>query len=40
MPQKQIAGVTIDVNEEEYMTNHAQWKPAIAEALAQEVGLC
>jgi len=39
MPQKQIAGVTIDVNEEDYMTNHAQWKPAIAEALAQEVGI-
>ncbi len=39
MPQKQIAGVTIDVNEEEYMTNHAQWKPAIAEALAQEAGI-
>ena len=39
MPQKQIAGVAIDVNEEGYLTQHEQWTRGIAEALAQEVGI-
>jgi dissimilatory sulfite reductase related protein len=39
MPQKQIAGVTIDVNEEGYLTNHDQWNRDIAAALAQELGI-
>jgi TusE/DsrC/DsvC family sulfur relay protein len=39
MPQKQINGFTIDVNEEGYMTNHVQWNREIAAALANEVGL-
>ena len=39
MPQKQIAGATIDVNEEGYMTQHDQWNREIAQALAQEIGL-
>jgi TusE/DsrC/DsvC family sulfur relay protein len=39
MPQKQIAGVMIDVNEEGYLTNHAQWNRDIAAALAQELGI-
>lgn len=39
MPQKQIAGVTIDVNEEGYLTNHAQWNRDIAAELAQELGI-
>jgi dissimilatory sulfite reductase related protein len=39
MPQKQINGSTIDVNDEGYMTNHAQWNRTIAVALAQELGL-
>lgn len=39
MSQKQIAGVTIDVNEEGYMTNHGQWNRGVAEALAGEAGI-
>jgi tRNA 2-thiouridine synthesizing protein E len=39
MSQKQINGVAIDVNEEGYLTNHAQWNRDIAAALAQEVGI-
>lgn len=39
MPQKAINGATIDVTEEGYMTNHAQWNRGIAAALAQELGL-
>jgi len=39
MPQKQVAGNTIDVNEEGYMTDHAQWNREIAKALAIEIGV-
>ncbi len=39
MPQKVINGATIDVNDEGYMTNHAQWNRDIAAALAQELGI-
>lgn len=39
MPQKQINGSVIDVNDEGYMTNHAQWNRDIAGALAQELGI-
>ena len=39
MPQKQINGSTIDINDEGYMTNHAQWTRDIAAALAQELGI-
>ena len=39
MPQKQIAGVTLDVDEEGYLTNHAQWNRDLAVALAQETGI-
>lgn len=39
MPQKQINGATIDVNDEGYLTNHAQWNRDIAAALAQELGI-
>ena len=39
MNQKQIAGTTIDVDEEGYMTNHAQWTRDIAHALAREMGV-
>ena len=39
MPQKQIDGVVIDVTDEGYMTNHAQWNRDIAAALAQELGI-
>jgi len=36
MAQKQIAGVTLDVDDEGYLTNHSQWTRDIAAALAQE----
>jgi dissimilatory sulfite reductase related protein len=39
MPQKSINGATIDVNDEGYLTNHAQWSRDIAAALAQELGI-
>ena len=39
MPQKNINGWTIDVNDEGYMTNHAQWNRDIAAVLAQELGI-
>ena len=39
MPQKTINGATIEVNDEGYMTNHAQWNRQIAVALAQELGI-
>jgi tRNA 2-thiouridine synthesizing protein E len=39
MPQKQLAGTVVDVNEEGYLTNHAQWNRDVALALAKEVGL-
>ncbi len=39
MPQKTIAGTIIDVDDEGYLTNRAQWNRAVAEALAQEEGI-
>jgi tRNA 2-thiouridine synthesizing protein E len=39
MPQKEIAGVTIDVDDNGYMTNLNQWNKEIAAALAKEVGI-
>jgi len=37
MPQKEIAGVTLDVDENGYMTRMEQWTKEIAAALAKEV---
>jgi TusE/DsrC/DsvC family sulfur relay protein len=37
MPQREIAGVTIDVDDNGYMTNLEQWNKDIAAALAKEV---
>jgi tRNA 2-thiouridine synthesizing protein E len=34
--EKQIAGKTIDVNEEGYLTNFSQWETAVGEAIATE----
>ena len=34
-----IAGVTIQVNEEGYLTNFPQWTQAVGAALAQEAGV-
>jgi dissimilatory sulfite reductase related protein len=39
MPEKQIAGVSIDVDDIGYMTNPDQWTEDIARALAGEVGI-
>ena len=39
MPTKDIAGTTIDVNEEGYLTDRSQWSKDVAAALAQEEGI-
>lgn len=39
MPKKEIAGKTIDVDAEGYMTNHAQWSRDLAVAIARELGI-
>ncbi len=39
MAQKVIAGVTVDVNEEGYFTNPAQWTKDLALAIATEEGI-
>ena len=36
---KDIAGHTVDVNEEGYLTNMSQWNEAIAAAIAAEEGI-
>ena len=37
--QKQVAGVTIDVNEEGYLTDRSQWNREVAAGLAEELGI-
>jgi len=37
MPTAEIAGVTVDVNEEGFMTEPGQWTRAIGEAIAAEL---
>ncbi len=39
MAQKIIAGVTVDVNEEGYFTNPAQWTKELALEIAREEGI-
>lgn len=39
MPQKVIAGQTVEVDAEGYLTRPEQWNRAVGEALAQELGL-
>jgi TusE/DsrC/DsvC family sulfur relay protein len=39
MAQKIIAGVTVDVNEEGYFTNPAQWNREMAVEIATEAGI-
>ena len=36
MTTKNIAGISVDVNEEGYMTNPSQWTEAIAKEFAKE----
>ena len=39
MLQNEIAGKTVDVNEEGYMTDTSQWTKEIAVKIAEEVGI-
>jgi tRNA 2-thiouridine synthesizing protein E len=39
MPQKDIAGTTIEIDDDGYMTNRDQWNRDIADALAAEAGI-
>ena len=39
MSTKQYAGVAVDVDAEGFLTQSAQWTRAVAEAIAQEVGI-
>ncbi len=39
MATKTIAGVTLDITEEGYLTNPAQWNKTIAAELAKEEGI-
>jgi tRNA 2-thiouridine synthesizing protein E len=39
MTQKQLNGAAIDVDDEGYMTNHAQWNRDVAASLAKEEGI-
>jgi tRNA 2-thiouridine synthesizing protein E len=39
MPTAEIAGVTVDVNEEGYMTDPGQWTREIGLAIAAELGI-
>jgi len=39
MATKELAGTSVDVNEEGYLTDRAQWNEAVAAALATEEGI-
>ncbi len=39
MPQKQIAGNSIDVTDDGYLTDHSQWTKEVGTALATEIGI-
>ncbi len=39
MSTVEIAGATVDVNDEGFMTNPDQWTPEIAVAIAQDEGI-
>ncbi|MBC8491020.1 MAG: TusE/DsrC/DsvC family sulfur relay protein [Candidatus Marinimicrobia bacterium] len=39
MATKAYAGVTVDVNEEGYLTNPSQWNKDIAVEIAREIGI-
>lgn len=39
MSQKEIAGITIDVDDSGYLTNFKQWTKEVAIALAKENGI-
>ena len=37
--ETQLANTSVDVNEEGYLTNFAQWTPAVAEAIANSLNI-
>ena len=39
MPTVEYNGVSVDVNEEGFLTDSSQWTPEIAEAIAAEIGI-
>jgi TusE/DsrC/DsvC family sulfur relay protein len=39
MTKRQIAGVTIDVDDEGYLIDHSQWNRDVAVALAADEGI-
>ena len=39
MPTRDYAGVSIQTNEEGFMTDSSQWTPQVGEAIAREVGV-
>lgn len=39
MPTRTIAGITVDVNDEGFMTNPGQWTKEIAVEIAKEEGI-
>ncbi len=39
MPTKEIAGTSIEVNEEGFLTDHSQWNKEVAAAIASEEGI-
>jgi tRNA 2-thiouridine synthesizing protein E len=39
MPQKELAGTTVELNDDGFMTDPSQWNEDIARALASELGI-
>ncbi|MEX0323616.1 MAG: TusE/DsrC/DsvC family sulfur relay protein [Puniceicoccaceae bacterium] len=39
MPTKEIAGTSIDVNEEGFLTDRSQWNKEVATAIASDEGI-
>jgi tRNA 2-thiouridine synthesizing protein E len=39
MPNKEIAGKSISLNDEGYLSDHSQWDEAVAAAIAEEEGI-
>ncbi|NHZ85314.1 MAG: TusE/DsrC/DsvC family sulfur relay protein [Planctomycetia bacterium] len=39
MASRVIAGITVEIDEDGYMTDHSQWNKEIADVLAKEQGI-